>query len=127
VQIPESRVEIDQERLLTLRAAYLMDMVGNKAARSEIAQITIVAPRTALRVLIGRSRRTAGPASARTCRSHGRGLTRARCGSPMGPMKCTWRRSRSQSWRENAEARYQRLVGPSLSTKAAVVRGMTFA
>ena len=50
-RIAQARIDIEMTRLLTLKAADMMDKVGNKVARLEISMIKVATPRTALRII----------------------------------------------------------------------------
>ena len=90
--IAESRVRIEQLRLLVLKTAWLMDTVGNKGAHTEIQAIKIAMPATVQWILDKAIQvHGAGGLSARTSRWPSCGPAAARCAWPTAPTRCTGR------------------------------------
>ena len=87
--IAESRIDLEMVRLLTLKTAWMMDNVGNKAAAVEISAIKVAAPNVACGSSTGRCRCTARAASATTGRWHGCTRINAHCAWPTAPTRCT--------------------------------------
>ncbi len=96
--IAESRIEIEMARLLTLKTAWLMDTVGNRHARTEIAAIKVAAPNVALKVLDRAIQVHGGGGVSQDFAARRRPTpTCARCASPTAPTRCTSSRSPAAS------------------------------
>jgi acyl-CoA dehydrogenase len=93
-RIAQCRIEIDQARLLVLRAAWLMDTVGNKAARQVIAESKVAAPNMTLRVI------------ERAMQLHGGGGI-----SQEFPLASMWAHSRSLRFADGPDEVHRRQIG----------------
>ncbi|HLF48313.1 MAG TPA: acyl-CoA dehydrogenase family protein [Methylomirabilota bacterium] len=93
-RIAESRIEIDQARLLVLHAAYMMDTVGNKAAKQAIAEIKVAVPNVTLRVV------------ERAIQLHGGGGV-----SQAFPLASMWAHSRTLRFADGPDEVHRRQIG----------------
>ena len=93
-RIAQSRIEIDQARLLVLNAAYMMDTVGNKAARQAIAEIKVAVPNVTLAVV------------ERAMQLHGGGGV-----SQAFPLASMWAHSRTLRFADGPDEVHRRQIG----------------
>ena len=100
--IAESRVRIEQARLLVLKTAWLMDTVGNKGAHTEIQAIKIATPAMAEWVIDKAIQAHGGAGVSQDTPLAASGPGPARCASPTAPTRCTAVRSPARSWAGSA-------------------------
>jgi acyl-CoA dehydrogenase len=93
-RIAQSRIELDQARLLVLHAAWMMDTVGNKAARQAIGAIKVAVPTMVLRVLD------------RAIQLHGGGGV-----SQAFPLAALWAHARTMRFADGPDEVHRRQIG----------------
>ena len=98
-RIADARLLINQARLLTLNAAWMMDVAGNKVAKNEIAMIKVAAPAMACQVIDWAMQVHGGAGVSSDFRSPPLTPRHALCVGPMVPTRCIETKSPSTSWR----------------------------